>query len=37
MSPETNLITAFVFGVIGTLWFAIFGRNVQVPANKNGL
>ena len=34
ISPETNLITAFVFGVIGTMGFAIFGRDVQVPANK---
>jgi len=34
ISPETNLITAFVFGVIGTLGFAIFGRDVQVPANE---
>ncbi|MDP2861578.1 MAG: MFS transporter, partial [Desulfobacterales bacterium] len=34
ISPETNLITAFVFGVIGTLGFAIFGRDIQVPANK---
>ena len=35
ISPETNLITAFVFGVIGTVGFAIFGRDVQVPAKKN--
>ena len=34
ISPETNLITAFVFGVIGTIGFAIFGRDIQVPANK---
>jgi len=34
ISPETNLITAFVFGVIGTLGFAIFGRDVQVPSNE---
>lgn len=34
ISPETNLITAFIFGVIGTLGFAIFGRDVQVPANE---
>jgi len=33
ISPEANLITAFVFGVIGTLGFAVFGRDVQVPLN----
>ncbi|MFH1974473.1 MAG: MFS transporter [Pseudomonadota bacterium] len=34
ISPETNLITAFIFGIIGTLGFAIFGRDVQTPAGK---
>ena len=34
ISPETNLITAFVFGVTGTLGFAVFGRGVQPPAVK---
>jgi MFS family permease len=28
ISPPTNLITAFVFGVIGTLGFWIFGRDM---------
>jgi MFS family permease len=32
ISPETNLITAFLFGVAGTLWFAVFGRDVETPA-----
>lgn len=32
ISPETNLITAFVFGIIGTVGFAIFGRDVPTPA-----
>ncbi|MBU4319158.1 MAG: MFS transporter [Proteobacteria bacterium] len=31
ISPEVNLVTAFVFGIIGTLGFAIFGRDIQVP------
>jgi MFS family permease len=31
ISPKTNLITAFVFGVIATLGFAIFGRDMPVP------
>jgi MFS family permease len=36
ISPETNLITAFVFGIIGTMGFAIFGRDMPVPlTNKN--
>jgi len=29
ISPETNLITAFVFGIIGTAGFAIFGRDIK--------
>jgi len=29
ISPETNFITAFVFGFIGTIGFAIFGRDLQ--------
>ncbi len=36
ISPETNLVTAFVFGVIGTVGFAIFGRDIPVasPSQK---
>ena len=30
-SPQANFMTAFVFGVIGTLGFAIFGRDMQTP------
>jgi MFS family permease len=30
ISPETNFVVAFVFGVIGTLGFAVFGREVQL-------
>jgi MFS family permease len=30
VSPETNLIAAFVFGIIGTVGFAIFGRDVPL-------
>lgn len=30
ISPETNLITAFAFGIIGTIGFSIFGRDMQV-------
>jgi len=28
ISPATNLVTAFVFGIIGTVGFAIFGRDI---------
>ena len=28
ISPETNLVTAFVFGIIGTVGFAVFGRDM---------
>ena len=30
ISPQTNLITAFVFGIIGTVGFAIFGRDIPL-------
>lgn len=30
ISPQTNLITAFVFGVIGTIGFGLLGRDVAV-------
>jgi len=30
-SPELNLWTAFAFGAAGTLWFAIFGRDLTAP------
>ncbi|RJP90971.1 MAG: MFS transporter [Desulfobacteraceae bacterium] len=36
ISPEANLITAFVFGVMGTVGFAIFGRDVPVPIKADG-
>jgi hypothetical protein len=35
ISPETNLVTAFVFGVIGTIGFAVFGRDLPVPSPVN--
>lgn len=28
MSPQINLLTAFAFGVLGTLWFAIRGKDL---------
>ncbi len=34
-SPTTNLLAAFLFGVIGTLWFAVFGKNIQTDPPKN--
>jgi MFS family permease len=36
ISPETNLVTAFVFGVIGTVGFAVFGRDMPVAAALTG-
>ena len=32
ISPQTNLLTAFVFGIVGTVGFAVFGRDIPVPA-----
>jgi MFS family permease len=34
ISPEVNLVTAFAFGVIGTIGFTMFGRDVQVPLHR---
>ena len=31
ISPQVNLLTAFAFGVIGTIGFAIFGRDMVQP------
>lgn len=36
ISPETNLITAFVFGVIGTVGFAVFGRDMPAARRREG-
>ncbi len=37
ISPQTNFITAFVCGVIGTVGFAVYGRDIQVPAKKDAI
>jgi hypothetical protein len=37
ISPAVNLVTAFAFGIVGTLGFMIFGRDVQVPMPRRGL
>jgi MFS family permease len=29
ISPATNFLVAFGFGVLGTLWFAVFGHDLQ--------
>jgi hypothetical protein len=34
ISPKTNFIVAFVFGVMGTLGFAVFGRDLPRPKNQ---
>jgi MFS family permease len=36
ISPETNFVVAFIFGVIGTLGFAVFGREVQAERYIGG-
>ena len=30
ISPFTNFLTAFIFGVIGTVWFAIYGKEFKL-------
>jgi MFS family permease len=37
ISPQTNFITAFVCGVLGTVGFALFGRDIQVPAKMDAV
>jgi MFS family permease len=34
INPQTNLITAFIFGIAGTVWFAVFGRDLPLPAKN---
>ena len=34
ISPQTNLGTAFAFGIVGTVTFAIFGRDIPVNLEK---
>jgi hypothetical protein len=34
ISPATNFATAFVFGLIGTIWFILRGKDVS---NNTGL
>nr|MBP9041068.1 hypothetical protein [Anaerolineaceae bacterium] len=34
IKPEINLLTAFGFGVIGTVFFAIFGRDLKTDPAK---
>jgi MFS family permease len=29
ISPETNFVVAFLFGVVGTIGFAVFGREIR--------
>ena len=36
VSPQTNLLTAFVFGIIGTVGFAVFGRDIPVQNHLRG-
>jgi MFS family permease len=36
ISPELNFLTAFVFGIIGTVGFAVWGRDMPVPDNTKG-
>ncbi len=36
ISPQANFLTAFGFGVLGTVFFIVFGRDVTVPRQKTG-
>ena len=37
VSPQVNFLVAFGFGLLGTLFFAIFGRDVSVPQKEGAL
>lgn len=34
ISPQANFLTAFGFGVLGTVFFAIYGRDIVVPKKE---
>ncbi len=34
-SPSVNFLTAFGFGIIGTLWYAIYGTDLGVPDDED--
>lgn len=34
ISPGTNFLAAFGFGLAGTLWFALFGRDIQTRNDR---
>jgi len=34
ISPATNLLTAFAFGIAGTTWFIIFGKNHDTEQSR---
>ncbi len=34
ISPNTNLLAAFGFGVIGTIWFAFRGQEIVIPSKS---
>jgi MFS family permease len=36
ISPQTNLVTASLFGIIGTVGFALFGRDIPVQNRSRG-
>ncbi len=35
VSPQVNLVTAFAFGIIGTVGFAIFGQDLNMPEKED--
>jgi MFS family permease len=37
ISPETNLIAAFIFGIIGTIGFAVFGSDLPLTNSRESI
>jgi hypothetical protein len=34
ISPETNFVVAVLFGVVGTIGFAVFGRDIRAGRDR---
>jgi len=37
ISPQTNFLVAFGFGLMGTVFFILFGEDITISKTENGL
>lgn len=35
LSPQLNLVVAFLFGILGSIWFAIYGSNDSISTQRS--